>query len=560
MSRSVRVVARLIASLLAGSILAAPGLSLAQRAGNGPPIPVVQPAPQAPILPSVNRTINVLDFGAIGNGSTDDSAAFQRAVLAGAGQTVIASGHRFLLNNNLDIPQQTIIDCQNGETGPVDGSNLNNEPALLLEPSFTIIESGPGVTIKNCTIVNPANTYPITTEPTWTGIAVKDPGWGDLHLIHDTIVGYDTAVYVMGGRPDIEYLYADGTGITHPVVYFDFGNTDSGVYLNSKVQPIAGVNSCTNSVALRPGNGFEDDVGGSIGTNLFMNNDVVQNFAGTDYIFNNDVAIGTIWGDDTGYTCGSFGTSNGMTVASNVFIYGGSVYLNQADHGLVNYGRLWLSQLVSNFAGLDCIDNSGTIHVKDVNTGQCGGEAIGIQSNTSNTMIDHLVINSVNNNTLPFISSSVGPVSFGSLGNIYWRTLSTPVLGNQFDNNFTGVENSDTMLASMGITPVLSGCTGIGTGGSCSNLFSDHTMNTIQLTAGPSGATSTGQFTLTYSPSAQNTQMCFAQIVNSSLTWAVGATTAVAAYPTAITIKWSNNGIALTAGANYPIAVKCSEL
>jgi hypothetical protein len=114
---------RLIAALLGWGIATTPSLSLAQQAGNGPPVPVVQPAPQAPIivaptppftapanqwptglsqsgwsfgntitpaggntpsaLPTIlGRIITPMDFGAVGNGTTDDTTAVQACINA----------------------------------------------------------------------------------------------------------------------------------------------------------------------------------------------------------------------------------------------------------------------------------------------------------------------------------------------------------------------------------------------------------------------------------------------------------------------------------------------
>ncbi|MCL7748046.1 tail fiber domain-containing protein [Halalkalibacter alkaliphilus] len=79
------------------------------------------------------RGVNVKKFGAKGDGKTDDTGAIQKALIAGAGRTVIFPKGRFIISKTLIIPSGTYISGEN-TYDTWDGENIGT----------SIITSGTG--------------------------------------------------------------------------------------------------------------------------------------------------------------------------------------------------------------------------------------------------------------------------------------------------------------------------------------------------------------------------------------------------------------------------------
>lgn len=60
-------------------------------------------------LPDLAPAANVKDFGAVGDGSTDDSAAFQRAVREAGGKTIFIPPGRYLITDIIEIPLSNTV-------------------------------------------------------------------------------------------------------------------------------------------------------------------------------------------------------------------------------------------------------------------------------------------------------------------------------------------------------------------------------------------------------------------------------------------------------------------
>lgn len=509
-------------------------------------------------LPAIlGRVLSVADFGAVCNGTTDDSAAFQAAATADAGGVILAPTARCLISGAVTLPADTQLRCQGAPPGAPESSALNTLPAIMINPGVgSITASGDGASIKDCLILASGITYPVATEPTWTGTALADGGNGDFSLIDDTIVGFNTDVKITGARPYLDRVYLDGTGTgtDQAVLELDVGNTDSGYIRDVKIQPIGTVNSCT--AGPRAGTGLR--VGGSpIGAaGVWLNNIVVQNYATYDYDFENSAILGNIWADDQNANCSATLENIGVNVASGVTIYGGSITASQSTGTIVNAGSLNLSYLAAEFAGGDCIRQSGILIAQNTFEANCTGHAIAIESTTAQTTFGALTLSNINGEVAPFFASGVGAVAFGDASNgrpgFTWRQITSSLNGYLFDSNFYATSGAALMLAQMHAAMTVGSCTGLGTSGTCSIAAQSGDFATITLTAG-SSAGSSGSFVLTPAASAVGILFCFITPITNN--WNPSMFSSCASSPGSATITW-NNGSALTATDTYSIQVK----
>jgi hypothetical protein len=511
-------------------------------------------APPAARAQYFERTI----VGAVGDGSSDDMAAFQTSLNAAAGGEIVAPPARYYIGENLTIPANTTLDCR----APflTDGahlSSLNTAPALVLDPAATIIARGPHAGIKNCLILASGITYPVSSEPGWIGIAVSDGGYSDLTLSHDTIVGFDTCAYVSGPRPWIDNLYADCTGVSRAALELDVGNTDSGYVINVKFQDIGSQRGC--SVIIRPGTGLRV-AGKPEGTaGVWLDNIVSQNFHGYDFDFENGVIFGNLWGDDVGHACNSYGAAIGMKIAGGAVVYGGTINVNQARIGIIDHGMLLADFVNSGFAGSDCLRLSGTFHVREYFGSACLGKAIVIESPDASFDAQDVTLVGDDNGELPYITSAAGPVAMGAapFGQVYFRSLTTDQVGaNLFDANFSLANGGDDMISAMGLGATCS-ATGIGAGGTCAVPSIAGDAFGILIVPGPEAAAS-GAVALTFPVSAKSFLICEANF-NDNGSWSPSASLRTGTRrtpPAQLSIAW-NNGAPLLAGAQYIIYGHC---
>jgi len=99
------------------------------------------------------QSITVQDYGAKGDGTTDDTAAFNAALVAGAGKKVVALGANYLLNGNVTIPAGTILELQ---PGTYTMGNLGQ---------FTLVGNTPKLWCsggRDATIITVPQTYSVT--------------------------------------------------------------------------------------------------------------------------------------------------------------------------------------------------------------------------------------------------------------------------------------------------------------------------------------------------------------------------------------------------------------
>lgn len=97
-------------TLLSGSLLF-PGLSGRAVLGNSVNTNVYgnHPPGNPPFL-LAEGTANVLDYGAVGDGITDDTLSFQNALSSGANYVIVPSGKNYIISDTLDIPENVTLD------------------------------------------------------------------------------------------------------------------------------------------------------------------------------------------------------------------------------------------------------------------------------------------------------------------------------------------------------------------------------------------------------------------------------------------------------------------
>lgn len=156
----------------------------------------------------MSDVVSVKDFGAVGNGTTDDTTAIQNAINSlgsKGGMVYLPLGNSYYIGSNLTINKSVTL------VGPYDFAGTNgsaaSEPygdlsAVILNSSATItLKAGAGIT--GCFIYRYGMTFPTVNASAFAGTAIT--GGGDDYFVTNCfIIGFNQAIYSTGyGRPRI---------------------------------------------------------------------------------------------------------------------------------------------------------------------------------------------------------------------------------------------------------------------------------------------------------------------------------------------------------------------
>jgi hypothetical protein len=176
---------------------------------------------------NLNGIVSVLQFGAVGDGVTDDTAAIQAAIdsLGAAGGTVmIPNGMRCVLNSTLVVKPNVGLQGPNLYVGTAQDNALAPYDvlggALLLSGTQTINMRG-GSSLSGLLIYRKGMTFPQTSVSGWTGTAITATN-DDVAVENCMILGFDKGFYSSGHqRPRLTSVYMDNINCVEIAACYD---------------------------------------------------------------------------------------------------------------------------------------------------------------------------------------------------------------------------------------------------------------------------------------------------------------------------------------------------
>ncbi|WP_295475181.1 glycosyl hydrolase family 28-related protein [uncultured Pseudomonas sp.] len=181
-------------------------------------------------------TVYAEDFGAVGNGTTDDTAAIQAALNSlGAGGGEVVLRNRYLIDGQLTVPKNARLVGTFSPFGthpwprvvPKQPAKNSHDLActLILNPAYSILMSV-GSQLEMLSVIRKGLTMAEATEAAFAGTAIRGVAATDLEmdgivLRHLQILGFNNAIYLdLAPRSVIDYVSGDNiNGIYYGTVY-----------------------------------------------------------------------------------------------------------------------------------------------------------------------------------------------------------------------------------------------------------------------------------------------------------------------------------------------------
>lgn len=172
----------------------------------------------------MRESVSVMDFGAKGDGATDDTAAFLSAATslgAGGGTVYIPAQGKFLIDSNLTVPANVTFKgphSLNGSPGTNTSAAYGNvKGAIVINSAATITLSG-GAGFDGVLVYRKGMTFPATDASAFAGTAFAAAG-DDAFLINSQVMGFNKAYY--------------STGYQRPRIYSNWIDNNNGIEITN---------------------------------------------------------------------------------------------------------------------------------------------------------------------------------------------------------------------------------------------------------------------------------------------------------------------------------------
>lgn len=211
-------------------------------------------------------TVTVLEYGAKGDGVSDDTAAFQAALDSDAKVILVAGGKSgFVIDSDIQIPFGKTLKSNYEFIDPRNGSDFTdtNYPDRILLNSAASIQMGGSSSIRGLALIRKGSVFPAdaTEVLNFAGTAIETVAGASVghYVAHSAIIGFNVAIQPQTASNTeqlrCEYLNIDcNNGINAELAY------DSHYIENVHCWPTASVDANSGSPAdadlRRPGIGI----------------------------------------------------------------------------------------------------------------------------------------------------------------------------------------------------------------------------------------------------------------------------------------------------------------